>query len=521
MSIRVWGSVSGLPVVSRFLFILVAVLASAGVRGAAQDAPAGASPSTIVAPVGFTIAHRPVSTSNADAQDAFDDGLTLLYAFDPEQARVSFRRAIELDPQLAIAWWGVAMSYGTNINTAYDPAAQRSGRDAIAKARALEAAHASASERALIDAADVRFSFVRPDEADRSAHRYRDAMYRAAAAFQADDDVQTLAAEAEMDAHPWDYFTPDGTPTDGTPAIVSRLQTVLARDPAHLGAEHYLIHALEESQHPEGALPAAERLAAAHFEPAAEHLTHMPAHTFMRVGMYHEAGMANVRAVAACDAYVAGTPAGHANYRGHDCAFGIDAFMMAGEYARARALAATCDGGHGFALIDLRFARYDALAKDVNGTSLSDGMLALHDGRAAAAARALAQLRTEHDDVAVLSADMLAAAIAERRGDETAAIAALAHATGVQNREGYSEPPEFAFPMGEKLGAAYYRAGRFGDAERAFRDTLERNRDDPRALFGLARTLEREGRTADAAAVDARFATAWRQADTQLDMKDL
>jgi tetratricopeptide (TPR) repeat protein len=460
-----------------------------------------------------------VSTASESAQAAFDDGLTLLYAFNPEEARVSFGRAAAADPELAIAWWGIAMSYGTNLNTDFRSDAQRSGRQAIAKAQAL-AAHASPVERALIEAAARRFAYDRTSDADRSARAYRDAMYAAAATYAGDDDVQTLAAEAEMDVHPWSFFNADGTATPGTTGLVARLEAVLARDPEHIGANHYLVHALEESPHPEDALAAAQRLAADRFEPAAEHLIHMPAHTFMRVGMYHEAGEANVRALAAYDAYLAGPHAGHTDYFGHDCIFGIDAFMMSGEYARARTLAASCNAGM-LATVDLRFGHFEALANDPNLSAMSTGMLAVHDGRDAAAQAQLAILRDERDDAGILSAGVLEAALAARRGDSDAEIAALERAAAVQDKEGYSEPPLFWLPLGETLGAAYYRSGRLEAAERTFRATLARERDDPRALFGLARTLEREGRLADAHAAAERYAFAWRQADTELDMKDL
>ncbi|MBD5657711.1 MAG: hypothetical protein IAI50_21425, partial [Candidatus Eremiobacteraeota bacterium] len=300
-------------------------------------APTTVSP---VADAPFARAHRTV-TNDVDAQAAFDDGLTLLYAFDPEEARRSFERAARVQPQLAIAWWGIAMSYGVNINTDYDAAKQRRGRDAIVRAAAL-AARATPTERGLIEAASKRFALTGSGDADRSARAYRDAMERLAVAFPADDDVLTLAAEAEMDVHSWSYFTADGQATPGTNDTIARLETVLARDPAHLGANHFLIHVFEESAHPEAALAAAKRLAALSFEPAAEHLAHMPAHTFMRVGDYHDAGEANARAVALYERFLAADPAGHTEYLSHDCRFGVDACMMSGEYARAREIAATC-----------------------------------------------------------------------------------------------------------------------------------------------------------------------------------
>lgn len=124
----------------------------------------------------FDTAHRCVSTAIPEAQDAFDDGLTLLYAFDPEEARRAFERAASADPTLAIAWWGVANTYAPNINTSYDPADQKRGRDTIARATALRA-HASPAERALIDATTQRFAYVGAKDEALSAKAYRDAMF--------------------------------------------------------------------------------------------------------------------------------------------------------------------------------------------------------------------------------------------------------------------------------------------------------------------------------------------------------
>jgi tetratricopeptide (TPR) repeat protein len=414
------------------------------------------------------------------------------------------------------------MSYGVNINTNYDAAKQRLGHDAIEKALALET-YAAPADRALIDAASKRFAFTGSSDGNRSARAYRDAMTAAAAAYPADDDVLTLAAESEMDVHAWSYFTPDGKPTPGTEATIARLATVLARDPAHIGANHLLIHIFEESPHPENALAAAKRLSLLSFEPAAEHLAHMPAHTFMRVGDYHAAGDSNARAIALYLTFLAGTPAGHTDYFGHDCRFGVDAFMMSGEYERARTLATTCARGSAgmVATVDLRFRKWDALDRDRELGDFTGGMLLVHNGRLSLAAQRAQATRKSADDSAPIAEDVLDAALARARGRSDSEIAALKDAVRIQDGFGYSEPPAFWYPVRESLGAAYFRAGRYGDAERAFRADLARNAENPRSLFGLSETLAREGRAVDASATRERFDRAWAFADTVLDMQDL
>jgi len=467
--------------------------------------------------------HRAVSSGVAEAAATFEDGLTLLYAFNPEEARAAFERAARADRTFGLAWWGVAMSYGPNINTSYDTAGQSAGLAAIRKAQALEAG-ATPVERALIDAAAKRFAFQRPGDADRSARAYRDAMNVAAGAFPLDDDVQTLAAEAEMDVHPWSYFNADGTPTAGTPALIARLQAVLAREPQHIGANHFLIHAFEESQHPEEALAAARRLAAMSFEPAAEHLIHMPAHTFMRVGAYHDAGEANARAIDAYRTYLASGPAGHAEYYGHDCIFGVDAFMMSGEYGRARSLAGLCrqsaDGE--VALVDWRFRQWDALRADATANPFLAGLLAVQTRRLTDAQNQLKIVRKGSDTTSTIEANVLDGAIAGARGgDGSQQIADLRRAVAAQDTFGYSEPPAFFFPVREALGGALLRAGRASEAEAVFRADLETDRENPRSLFGLAQALAAQGRTDEARQANARFERAWAHADTALDVKDL
>lgn len=463
----------------------------------------------------YVRAHRVVSTHSAQAQAAFDDGLTLLYAFNPEQARRSFENAASADPDLAMAWWGVAMSYGVNINTPFDSAQARHGHDAIAKARGLES-DASASERALIAAATQRFAYDRPSDAERSADAYRDAMEAAATTHLDDDDVQTLAAEAAMDVHPWSYFNADGSATSGTPAIIARLQRVLARDPAHIGANHFLIHALEESPHPQDALAAATRLVADSFEPAAEHLAHMPSHAFMRVGQYEAAGEANERALGLYRTYLAGDPAGHADYFDHDCVFGVDAFMMSGDYEGARRIAGVCARGSVgmLPIVELRFRRWDALASNGADTDLTAAMLAAHDGRLDDAHKHLANLQKVGSDTVGIQVDLVQARIARAAGDREHEheIASLLRAVALQDRLGYSEPPAFWYPVRETLGSAYVRAGRYADAEHTFRADLVHDPNNPRSLFGLAQTLAQEGRTDEARETRARFTAAWKGA---------
>ena len=139
----------------------------------------------------------------------------------------------------------------------------------------------------------------------KAAEEYHDAMRQVAAQFPDDLDAATLFAESGMNLHPWGLWHQDGTPQAGTEEIVATLESVLKRDPNHLGAVHYYIHAVEASNNPERALAGANRLAA--IAPGAGHIVHMPAHIYIRTGDYEAAVKTNERAAEVDRAYIKAT----------------------------------------------------------------------------------------------------------------------------------------------------------------------------------------------------------------------
>src|SRR5215472_12500539 len=235
---------------------------------------------------GYGNLHHPVSTKNAQAQAFFDQGLRQIYAFNHDEAARSFQRAGELDPKLGMAFWGVAEAVGPNYN---DPASEDrfvKAHAAIAKAQSLEG-DASESEKAYIEALAKRFPADASADRRGALEQYRDAMRDVVKRFPDDLDAATLLAEAGMNLHPWGLWRQDGTPEEGTDEIVSTLESVMRREPNHLGAIHYYIHSVEASNSPERALAGANRLA--ELAPAAGHIVHMPAHIYIRTGDYEAA----------------------------------------------------------------------------------------------------------------------------------------------------------------------------------------------------------------------------------------
>src|SRR5437763_4655090 len=256
------------------IFIFVACFGSAVVAAT----PNPEAPVRLISGLGD--AHHPVSTRNKQAQQFFDQGLNLVYGFNHDEARRSFMRAAELDPKLAMAHWGVALTLGPNYNLPVDPERERAGYDAVQRAVALKET-ASEPERAYINALTVRYSNDPHVDLHALDRAYKEEMGKLAARYPDDLDAVTLYAESAMNLNPWKLWTADGKPAEGTDEIVATLESVLKRDPNHLGANHYYIHAVEASLHPERALPSAARLEK--LAPAEGHLAHMPSHIYARV----------------------------------------------------------------------------------------------------------------------------------------------------------------------------------------------------------------------------------------------
>ncbi len=315
--------------------VVLTIVLSLTIFAAAQEhAMGGAKAVTMMTGLGDL--HHPVSTKNASAQEFFDQGLRLIYAFNHDEAARSFQKAAELDPKLAMAYWGIAEAVGPNYN---DPASEdrfKQAHQAIQKAVDLSG-NASDAERGYILAMAKRFPADPKSDLRKAAEDYRDAMREVVKNNPDDLDAATLFAESGMNLHPWGLWHRDGTPEEGTEEIVATLESVIKRAPNHLGALHYYIHTVEASNSPERALAAANRLAS--LAPAAGHIVHMPAHVYIRTGDYAAAVKANQEAAAADRAYLKSSGAQGIYpmmYYSHNLHFIAMCSAMAGDYAEAR-----------------------------------------------------------------------------------------------------------------------------------------------------------------------------------------
>lgn len=280
--------------------------------------------------------HRPVETVAPQAQLWFDRGLVWAYAFNHEEAVRCFERALEHDPDLAVARWAIAYSVGPNYNKAWEAFDPVELSASLSRARTelalADQGRASAVEQGLIAALHTRF----PEDLDAGRFAYADAMKALAAEYPDDIDVQALAADALVNVTAWALWdTATGEPAEGSRALEARriLEDALAgpQGRAHPGILHLYLHTMEMSSTPEVALPAADLLRG--LVPDAGHLQHMPSHIDVLCGDYRSSVEANIAAVQADRRFVerAGPLNFYSLYRAHDLHFIVYSAMFQGQ----------------------------------------------------------------------------------------------------------------------------------------------------------------------------------------------
>jgi len=502
---------------------------------------------------------HPISTKNPQTQAFFDQGVNLLFGFNHAEAIRSFREAARLDPDCAMCWWGVAEALGPNINLPMPPDAVAPAWAALQKARAL-APKASPEERAWIEALAARYSA--DPKADRHAldEAFAKAMGELWRAYPDDLDAGTFYAEAMMDTQPWDYWGQDGvTPKGHAQEIVATLESIIKRDSNHPGALHLYIHAVEATTTPERAEAASDRLLK--LMPGAGHIVHMPSHIYYRVGRFADAERVNEQAALVDEAYIAACKAqGYypAGYYGHNIHFLWTSSEMSGRYQgaidAARRLVKAVDAYnlakdvpsaelYGFTPIatQLRFEKWDAVLAEppppkalvidraFNLYARGVAFAAKGDLKDAQAARSELDAVIAVSDfsrydafaipaksIATLGLKLLDAEIARAKGDKADAVTQFRAAYVLMQNLPYTEPPWWHQPVSHLLGAALLDNRQPAEAEAVYRESLKTYRGDGWALFGLAQSLDAQGKHAEAADVRHQFDAAWVRADVKL-----
>ena len=526
--------------IAPFLMLLPLVLPAGG--SAHTTAPSGASSAPIALERGLGTLHHPVSTRNPQAQAYFDQGLRLVFAFNHEAAMRSFQRAVELDSELAMAHWGIALALGPNINQPMSPVAHRAAYAEVQKALGLQS-KASVAERAYIDALATRYS-ANPDANQQPLQTaYMNAMKNLARSYPNDTDAAVLYAESLMNLHM----------TDGSMQQAAKvLERAMAQQPDHIGANHYYIHVIEASQHPEKALAAANRLEK--LAPAAGHLLHMSAHIYIRTGDYARAARANEAAVRADEALPKLQEATFYSvaYYAHNLHFLAVSNALAGNSAGAIAAAEKLYAHSERwskeqtqldvfmvtpAMVMIRFGRWDDIlglprppsevpltvvlwhfARTLAFVAKNQTSDAMTEG--AQFVRAVNELpktvpfgSNTSGAVAALAQRYLEGRGALLRGDLPSSVGWLREAVIAEDELAKDDPPAWYLSSRQALGAALMRARDFSAAEKVYREDLERNPENGRGLYGLQVALAAQGRTDEAAALNKRIARAWAAAD--------
>lgn len=503
--------------------------------------------------------HYAITTRDAGAQAYFDQGLRLYYAFNHAEAIRAFREAQRLDPDCAMCWWGEALAWGPNINLPMDQPSGLAAYAALQQALARRE-HATEREQALIDTLAVRYEAEPPENRAHLDQVYADAMAKVNGAYPDDHEIAVLYAESLMDLRPWDYWDENGNPNPGIAQALGALKRVIAKNGKHPGACHFFIHAVEKL-YPERAVPCAERLAS--LMPGAGHLVHMPGHIYIRVGRYLDAVKANKHAIHADETYIRDQNPSigmyTAGYYPHNYDFLAFAAMMIGRSQEAitsaekvaALLPAELFGEPGMdflqhwsirpLLVRIRFARWQELLHTPAPPASQPHSRALWHyarGRALAATREVEAATTELEQLRNIlgsevltgikmeynqSVDLLSVAeyvlagwvdAAAGRFDE--AEQKLREAVIREDRLLYGEPPEWTVPARQDLGAVLLEAGRYAQAEQAFREDLDHFPDNGWSLHGLAAALRAQDRTVEAQTIEADFRRVWETADVEI-----
>ncbi|MCH2179867.1 MAG: tetratricopeptide repeat protein [Mariniblastus sp.] len=497
--------------------------------------------------------HRTITTQSAETQKYFDQALTWAYGFNHDEAIRSLLAATKHDPDAAMPWWGIAYCEGPNYNLPITPERSKAAWYAIQNALARKT-QGTVKERALIEAMHKRYAMPIPEDRTELDRAYADAMQTVWASYPDDPDVGTLYAESLMLLRPWKLYTSEGEPVEDTDTIVQTLESVLKIQPDHPGANHLYVHAMEPSNTPDKALPAAHALD--NLIPASGHLLHMPSHIYVRTGHWDKAITQNQKAIIADAEYLKLSPVQTMQhiYMIHNSHMLAYAAMMSGQEKEAmkaaRLMQAQANDGilesFGPVLdrwmcsvydVQKRFGRWDSILAEPappETLPITTAIWRAHRAIAFAAKRDFPNAEKEYTSFRTvresIPLEVLAAGDMDDRFLEVSdlfirgeialqkqrwnrAIELLTKAADIESTLAYGEPPQWTQPVRHTLGAVLLAAGRYAAAETCYRKDLEKWPNNGWSLFGLSRSLEGQGKTDEAKAVYQQYEAAWSHAD--------
>ncbi len=500
------------------------------------------------------------TSQSGDAKKFFVQGLMMSYGFNHAESIRSFKEAIRLDSTYAMAYWGLAYALGPNYNAGMDPEAREEVLWAVEKAsQSSTEQNLTDWEADLITSATIKYS---KESNGPDLQGYADYLDELVEKYPSNADILTFSAEAKMNLHPWDlYEYKGGAARTWTPQILELLNAAITIDAEHPMANHLLIHATEASATPRDGTDAADRLM--ELVPGSGHLVHMPSHTYINTGDYHLGTLANEQAVLVDSTYVAQCRAQGAYpqlYYPHNYHFLAACAALEGRGARAIEASYTMSdiidrnylGKPGYETTQhfltipynvlVKFAQWEKIlalrAPDPDYPYLtamwiySRGMALINSGKMNLAKQELQKLIEIRDtgilktigifdintaqDVTDIASRVLAAEIADKKGDFSAAELLLKEAIKIEDALNYNEPPDWFFSVRHLLGDLYMRNDRFTEAEAVYQEDLKNYPKNGFALNGLYHSLMNQSKKGEADQVLAQFNEAWQYADSKL-----
>ncbi|QBZ98820.1 tetratricopeptide repeat protein [Flavobacterium sangjuense] len=510
---------------------------------------------------GMDVIDFSISTKNEEAQKYFNQGLAFAFGFNHAEAARSFYYGTKLDSKSAMCFWGYAYVLGPNYNAGMEPDNYERAYSAIQQALKLSV-NASEKEKALIKALSKRY--VAKSVEDRSAldSAYSEAMKNVAKEFPDDTTIAALYVESIMDMHPWDLFDKNGVAKSWTPEIIRLLEEILKKDPKHIGANHFYIHAVEASNTAERANASAKRFDEG-LAPASGHLVHMPSHIYIRTGEYHKGTVANINSVKLDSIYVTMCHAQGAYplaYYPHNYHFMAACATLEGNYNWAKIGAdKTSNLVHPKTMIEpgwstlqhfyvipyfvsVKFGKWDAILKmklvsdtlkyPVAISHYAKGMAYLGKKDIAKAKAELAKLEVLANDDAMkkmtiwdintmydvlqIAGKVLKGEILASEGNYKQSIPLLEKAVTIEDGLNYNEPPDWFFSVRHHLGAMQIEAGKYYDAVKTYQEDLKRFRNNGWAQHGLKLAYQKLNNPAKVKEMDALLAKSWATADVKI-----
>lgn len=501
-----------------------------------------------------------ITTDQDLAQKYFNQGVALTYGFNHAEAYRSFKEVSRLDTNCAMAYWGMAIVLGPNINAPMEGSDVPTAFEAVQKALTLIDTETD-KEKDYIYALSKRYGEEYTQERGNLDSAYADAMRKLAEKYPEDLHAATMFAESLMDLHPWDYWLRDGTPQPWTGEILATLENVLLKDPEHMGANHLYIHAVEASKNPARGIPSAEKLA--YVAPGAGHLVHMPAHIYIRVGKYHEGSFANKKAIESDEEYLSQCfqqglyPLAYYPHNYHflwatatlegDSKTALDAALSTSQKPPDSLLnACGYQTLQHYAVIHLygfvTFGKWDKILKEAEPAEeqlYPRGVWHYARGMAYTAKNMFEEARKELDELDILrnnqqvndlaiwginssglllkvAYEVLSGELAAKRKNFELAVKHLKKGVELESTLRYDEPPTWFYPVRQNLGAVLIEAGKYKEAEEVYLDDLKEIPENGWALYGLYQALSFQNKFSEAEEIMKRFKEAWKYADIEL-----